>query len=143
MSYLRSTLFDRFAHLNLDWDLLVQTEVGEYQLQGFIASHEPGTVVRRIETHTSACAACSQLNGRTFLVASPHAPTKDWTTHVWRGKSVIHGSAAREESNPAWPSAGLQHPGCLGAWSVVPKAASGVSPEFNAYLERLLAQRKD
>lgn len=139
---LRSTLFDQFAHLNLDWDLVAQTEVGECRLQGFIAEQQPGTSVRRREAYTGACAACSELNGRTFVVVSPHDPAKDWATQVWRGKSVIHRAATGTADNPAWPSAGLQHPGCRGAWAVASNAGRGVSPELQAYLERLLAQRR-
>lgn len=142
MASLRSTLFDRLAHLNLDWDLVAQTEVGECRLQGFIAEQRPGTTVRRREAYTGAWAACSELNGRTFVVVSPNDPAKDWATQVWRGKSVIHRAATGTADNPAWPSAGLQHPGCRGSWAVAPNAGRGVSPEFLAYLERLLAARR-
>lgn len=137
---LESRLFDEFAVLKLDWRLVAQTELGECRLQGFIASRPSGTIVRRIEAYEGACSACVGMNGRTFRVVTPDASARDWATQVWRGKSRVH--SGRSESAPvsAWPSAGLQHPGCRGTWVSVSTKPPEVSQEFSDWVEAAIAK---
>lgn len=139
---LESSLFDQFAELNLDWQLIARTELGECQLQGFIASQQSGAIVRRLEAYKGACPACVKMNGRTFTVVAPDAPNKDWATQVWRGKSRVHSN--RSESAPVgdWPSAGLQHPGCRGGWALAPTKPPEVSQEFADWIDSLLAKSR-
>jgi len=139
---LGSNLFDEFAVLNLDWQLVAQTELGECQLQGFIASQSSGAIVRRMEAYNGACPACMQMNGRTFTVVMPNAPAKDWATQVWRGKSQVHSVKVKSAPIGGWPSAGLQHPGCRGAWAQEHAKMPEVSKKFAGWVDRLLAKSR-
>jgi hypothetical protein len=139
-SLLESNLFDEFAALNLDWRLVVQTELGECQLQGFIACQPSGAIVRRMEAYKGACPDCLELNGRTFTVVMPDALDKNWTTQVWVGKSRVHSVSAESALFGGWPSAGLQHPGCRGTWTLVHIKPPEVSQEFADWLEAALAK---
>jgi hypothetical protein len=139
-SRLESRLFDEFAALNLDWRLVAQTELGECQLQGFIASQPQGEIVRRIEVYKGVCPACAEMNGRTFAVVMPDAPAKDWSAQVWRGKSRVHPTKGAPVGG--WPSAGLQHPGCRGSWTLLQTKPPEASQEFADWLDRLLAKSR-
>ncbi len=116
-SRLERRLFDASATLNRDWDLAAQTEVGECQLQGFIAGQTPGSWVKRMEAYQDGCDYCAGIQGLVCEVVSPNAPEKDWHTQVWFGKSRIHAVTAEAPAGD-WPSAGLQHPGCRGTWTM-------------------------
>jgi hypothetical protein len=123
-SQMEANLFDDFAEFNLDWRLVAQTELGECQLQGLIACQRSGAIVRRMEAYKDACPDCVELNGRTFSVVMPHAVTKNWATEIWRGKCRVHPTRAESALAGNWPSAGLQHTGCHGMWTLVHKKSA-------------------
>ncbi len=142
VAQLGRSLFDNFATLNLDWALVAQTEIGECQLQGFIGGQKPGVWVKRVEALQNECSYCEAIKGRTYQVVASDSSNKDWQTQVWLGKSRIH-PGATDAPVGDWPSAGLQHPGCRGSWTLArgQTLPTGVSREFAAWLEELLEAR--
>jgi len=141
---LRSKLFDEFAPLNLDWDLVAATVRAEARLQGFIASQPVSTRVRWMAARTGACAICRTLDGQVFTVVAADSPNKDWFREVWAGKSRLRASAAAPSPPGDWPAAGVQHAGCRCCWTFAPQQPTppGVSPEFAAWLDDLIARAR-
>lgn len=149
-SGLQSKLLDEFGELNRDWRRIATTEAGECQLQGLIASLEPGTKVKRVEQYANACAFCRKIDGVVAEVVSPDAPNKDPATQVWVGKNNIGRSASPRkrvgdmlvERTPdeMWqlPS-GTAHPHCRGRWVVLDKPEEGDDPDFAAWLDKHLS----
>ena len=141
---LRTRLFDAFATLNLDWDLLAVTVKAEAQLQGFIASQPIGTRVRWMAARAGACDICRKLDGQVFAVVAADSANKDWSKEVWRGKSRLHASAAEPPPPGDWPAAGVQHAGCRCCWTFAARQPTppGVSPEFVAWMEDRIAHAR-
>ncbi|BCP56297.1 hypothetical protein K32_49140 [Kaistia sp. 32K] len=147
---LQSKLFDEFATLNRDWRRIAVTEAGEAQTQGFIASLEPGTKVKRVEVYATACGFCKKIDGVVATVVSPDHPDKDPDTMIWVGKNNIGRSASpmkrvggvlvpRERHERYWLPAGLSHPHCRGRWVPVIEDHPGDDPEFGNWLREILA----
>lgn len=146
---LASALFAEFAVLNLDFEEIAATEMGEARNQGMIAAQELGAHVRWRDAY-DGCPSCQALNGKTFRVVAPDSPDRNARTDVWVGKSNIgrvpgpgHGpdddGYDQAWAQPHWfPAAGLQHVGCRGAWSAIPKDDPRVSPEFMDWMDNIL-----
>lgn len=141
---LRSRLFDEFGTLNLDWDLVAATLMGEAQLQGFIAGQPIGTRVRWMAAGPGACDICRLLDGQAFTVVPSDGPGKDWFKEVWVGKSRLRINAADNSPPGNWPAAGVQHAGCRCSWTFAAyqPAPPGVSPKFVKWLDDLLASSR-
>jgi hypothetical protein len=149
-SSLETKLFDEFAALNRDWRRIAVTEAGEAQLQGYIASLKPGTLVKRVERYDGACAFCRRIDGAVVEVVSPDHPKKDPDRMVWPGKNNIGRAASPRkrvgdvlvERDPAemwWIPAGLVHPHCRGRWVLAPgNVDEGDDPAFAAELAAIL-----
>jgi len=142
---LASALFDEFAILNLDWNLIAVTEIGECHLQGFIAAKAVGSRVQRVEPRRDCCPVCKALEGQRFTVVSEHSDEKDWFGEVWRGKSRVRMGASDNAPEGNWPAAGLQHAGCRGRWVSAPGGPlpPGVSKDFADYLDAYLTELLD
>lgn len=152
---LQTRLFDQFAALNRDCRRIAVTEAGEAFLQGYVLAQAPGTHVKRIEAYRGCCAFCREWNGKVFRVisAADAVPTRDGLTCIWPGKTQIGRSASprrrvgntmieRSESERWWPTAGLFHPNCRGAWTPAREKDDlppNVSPEFATWLRDRLA----
>ncbi|WOL24212.1 particle associated protein [Yersinia phage fHe-Yen8-01] len=147
---LQQELFDNFSALNRDWRRIAVTEAGECQLQGFIASVEPFTKVKRVEMYGSACAFCKKINGVVATVVPANHPNKDPNTMIWPGKNNVGKSASpykrvggqlvKRIASELWElPAGLAHPHCRGRWVPTVKAEPGDNQEFAALLEKILA----
>lgn len=149
-SSLQTKLLDVFGDLNRDWRRIAVTEAGEAQLQGFIASLEPGAKVKRVEQYANACAFCRKIDGVVAAVVRADAPEKDPDTQIWAGKNNIGRSASprkrvgdtlvqRTPDEMWWLPAGLAHPHCRGRWVLVADAPqAGDDPEFAAQLQAIL-----
>ncbi|MEN6644135.1 MAG: hypothetical protein ABFE08_16985, partial [Armatimonadia bacterium] len=147
---LEQKLFDQFATLNRDWRRIAVTEAGEAQTQGYIASLQPGTKVKRIEQYANACRFCKKIHGVVATVVSPDHPNKDPDTMIWVGKNNIGRSAsprkrvgdmlvARDPDEMWWLPAGLAHPHCRGRWVPVIEDQPGDDPEFGDWLRQALS----
>lgn len=147
---LQTRLFDQFATHNRDWRRIAITEAGECQLQGYIASLEPGTKIKRVERYENACSFCRKIDGKVVTVVSPDAPYKDGENSVWVGKSNVGRYAAPRKrvgntlvARPAeemwWIPAGTAHPHCRGRWVPVIEDAPGEDPAFGDWLRATLA----
>lgn len=147
---LQTKLVDQFATLNRDWRRIAVTEAGEAQLQGFIASLQPGTKVRRVEQYADACGFCKKIHNVVVTVVSPDHPNKDPDTMIWPGKNNIGRSASprkrvgnllvqREADELWWLPSGLAHPHCRGRWVPVIEDAPGDDKEFGDFLRQILA----
>lgn len=148
-SSLQTKLFDQFATLNRDWRRIAVTEAGEAQTQGYIASLQPGTKVKRIEQYANACGFCKKIHGVVAEVVSPGAPVKNPDTQVWVGKNNIGRSASPRKRVggvlvPRTPDemwhlpAGLAHPHCRGRWVPVIEEQAGDDPAFGEWLSSVL-----
>ncbi len=147
---LQTRLFDRFAAANTDWRRIAVTEAGENQLQGMIASLQPGTRVRRLEQYKDACPFCKKIHGMEFeVVPADEAAGKDPWKFVWPGKTNVGRSAAprkrvdgelidREEHEMWWPAAGTQHPHCRGTWLELKEPDSAGDADFTAWMKAAL-----
>jgi hypothetical protein len=140
---LASALFDTFAMLNLDFDLIAATELGEALVMGIVAAQKPGTRLERHEAYRGACQWCRSINGKVFTVVSPSKPDKNGDTEIWVGKTNV-GRAAEMW----WPAAGLQHIGCRGGWTVLPdQAPPGADHAFVKWMDdeiaKLMPKRPD
>lgn len=150
---LKSKLFDEFGTLNRDWRRIAVTEAGENANQGFIASLQPGTRVKRMEIYPTACGHCKRIHGRIYTVVRPGDADKDGDTQVWVGKSNIGRSASPRKRTPDgliermpserwWAAAGVQHPHCRGYWEVVrDDLTSSGDVEFDAWMDSVLGRK--
>lgn len=147
---LETKLFDQFATLNRDWRRIAVTEAGEAQTQGFIASLQPGTKVKRVEVYANACGFCRKIDGKIAEVVSPDHPNKNPDTMIWAGKNNIGRSASprkrvgnvlvdREPEEMWWLPAGLAHPHCRGRWVATIEDAPGDDKDFGDWLRNLLS----
>lgn len=150
---LATRLFDEFGILNRDMRRIAVTEAGDACLQGYIAARPFGSWVIRREAYKNACGFCRSIDGQRFQVVDPAAPEKDGATQVWVGKTNVGRSASprmreggrlvdRAPAEMWWPAAGVQHPHCRGVWLQAPDAPSGASPEFLAYMEKMIAAHR-
>jgi hypothetical protein len=132
---LASWLLDHFGMLNLDWNLVAASIVGECTLQGFVASRPPGSNVRWLAA-ADGCGRCRALDGKVFQVVPADAADRDWFRQVWRGKSRFGGGLPPGD----WPSAGLQHYGCRCSWVVAPggEPPPGVDAAFFQRMQEIL-----
>ena len=144
-------LFDTFADLNRDWRRIAITETGNATNTGFLASLKPGTHVRREEAYTGACPYCKSIRGQVLTVVSDDKEPKDWDAEVWPSKTNVGRSASPRkrvggalvprEDHELWKiPAGLVHPHCRGAWSVVAGNPPGLSNEYQMWLRGLLVE---
>lgn len=151
-SSLETKLFDEFGTLNRDWRRIAITEAGEANLQGYIASLEPGTKVKRVEMYDDACAFCRKINGTIVTVVAADAPNKNPDTEVWPGKNNIGRSASprkrvgnvlmEREPHEMWViPAGLVHPNCRGRWVPVIQDQPGDDPAFGDWLRATLGAK--
>jgi len=148
-SSLETKLADEFATLNRDWRRIAVTEAGEAQLQGFIASLQPGAKVKRVERYENACSFCRGIDGRVATVVAPDTPDKNPDTMIWPGKNNIGRSASpmkrvggalvpRDKDELWWLPAGLAHPHCRGRWVPVLEDEPGDDPAFGDELRAIL-----
>jgi hypothetical protein len=146
---LQTRLFDEFATHNRDWRRIAVTEAGNCQLNGYIASLEPGTKVKRVEQYDNACSFCRGIDGKIATVVPADQAIKDPEKEIWVGKSNVGRSAAprkrvgnvlvaRDPSEMYWLPAGLAHPHCRGRWVHVVEDEPGDDPEFGKWLQQAL-----
>lgn len=147
---LEQRLFDKFATLNRDWRRIAVTEAGEAQTQGFVASVQPGTKVKRVERYANACKFCRKIDGVEATVVAADHPDKDPDTMVWPGKNNIGRSASpmkrvgdvlvpRTPDEMWWLPAGLAHPHCRGRWLPTIQDQPGADKEFGDWLRGVLS----
>lgn len=147
---LEQKLFDQFGTLNRDWRRIAVTEAGEAQNQGYIASLQPGTKVKRVEVYRNACGFCKKIHDKVVTVVAANHPDKDPDTMIWPGKNNIGRSASprkrvgnvlvmREPSEMWTVPAGLVHPHCRGRWVPVIEDAPGDDKDFGDWLRAHLS----
>lgn len=152
-SSLETKLLDAFGVLNRDWRRIAVTESGESQTQGYIASLDPGTKVKRVEQYRNACAFCRRIDGKVVAVVDPAMADKDPDAMIWPGKNNVGRSASprkrvgnafveRDPSEMWTVPAGLVHPHCRGRWVPAIQDRPGDDPEFGDFLRGLLAPSK-
>lgn len=150
---LQSELMDRFAILNRDWRRIAVTEAGESLNQGYIASLEPGSQVKRVEQYRGACPFCRKIDGVIATVVSPDKSDKDGDTEIWVGKDNVGRSASpmkrvgdklvpRSSDELWWLPAGLAHPNCRGRWVATIKPQPGDDPDFHKWMQKVLQGSK-
>ena len=148
-SSLETKLADEFATLNRDWRRIAVTEAGEAQLQGYVASLQPGTKIKRVERYENACSFCRGIDGKVVTVVAADHPEKDPDTMVWPGKNNIGRSASprkrqgnvlvAREPHEMWTiPAGLAHPHCRGRWVPTIQDQPGDDPAFGDLLRQIL-----
>lgn len=148
---LQTQLRDEFATMNRDWRRVAITECGRNTNESLLGSLRPGDRVKRVEAYRGACPFCAKINGMTFDVVAPEHEPKDGWSQVWVGKTNEGRSASprkrvgnqlieREDAELWWPAAGVQHPHCRGAWSVVQAPQAGADPEFLRWMRAELAK---
>lgn len=153
-SSLETKLLDSFGLLNRDFRRIAVTEAAEAQNQGYIASLQPGTRVKRVEQYKNACAFCRNIDGRIVTVVAADDPDKDGETDVWPGKTNVGRSASprkrqgdtfveRDQGELWWIPAGTAHPHCRGRWVPTIQDRPGDDPEFGDFLRGLLAPAKE
>lgn len=146
---LEQRLFDKFATLNRDWRRIAVTEAGEAQTQGYVASVQPGTKVKRVERYANACKFCRKIDGVEATVVAADHPQKDPDTMVWPGKNNIGRSASpmkrvgnvlvpRTPDEMWWLPAGLAHPHCRGRWVPTIEDQPGDDKEFGDWMRSVL-----
>lgn len=146
---LQTKLQDLFGNLNRDWRRISVTEAGEAQTQGYVASLQPGTKVRRVEQYANACGFCKKIHNVVATVVSPDHPDKDPFTMIWPGKNNVGRSASprkrvgnvlvpREPHEMYHLPAGLAHPHCRGRWVPVIEDQPGDDPDFAEWLRKTL-----
>lgn len=147
---LQGRLLDTFGTMNRDWRRIAVTEATENVNQGFVASCEPGTKLKRVERYHGACPFCRKIDGRVVTVVAASKPDKDGDTEVWVGKTNVGRSASpqkrtgdglvdREPTELWWIAAGAMHPHCRGAWVRVSEASP--DPEFDAWIREMKRSR--
>lgn len=151
-SSLETKLADEFATLNRDWRRIAVTEAGEAQLQGYVASLQPGTKIKRVERYENACSFCRGIDGKVVTVVAADHPEKDPDTMVWPGKNNIGRSASprkrqgnvlvAREPHEMWTiPAGLAHPHCRGRWVPTIQDQPGDDPAFGDVLRQILGSQ--
>lgn len=148
-SSLETKLADEFATINRDWRRIAVTEAGEAQLQGYVASLQPGTKIKRVERYENACSFCRGIDGKVVTVVAADHPEKDPDTMVWPGKNNVGRSASprkrqgnvlvAREPHEMWTiPAGLAHPHCRGRWVPTIQDQPGDDPAFGDLLRQIL-----
>lgn len=146
---LQTKLLDEFGTLNRDWRRIAMTEAAENSLQGFVASVDPGSKVKRLEQYSGACAFCTKINGREFRVVSPDKQFKDPDNEIWVGKTNVGRSASpmrrvngalvpRTPEEMWWPATGVQHPHCRGRWIPIKETNLSGDDKFHAWMKAKL-----
>lgn len=149
---LQTQLLDSFGDANRDWRRIALTEAAENQNQGYVASLQPGTKVRRLEQYRGACPFCRKIDGVVMEVVPPSALEKNGDTQIWVGKTNIGRSASprrreagmlieRQPDEMYWVAAGAQHPHCRGSWVPEIDDQPGDDPDFADWLRTTLGKK--